>query len=126
MVVRVHVKKNLLGGYTVSYDCPQCSAKLKSPIDDAGKSDTCPQCGRQFIVPGGADRDRIRNAEATATEYKRKAQEQQLRQKKQHRDAAIRPTASDVKPEFKAEPELPTVFDTRRCPYCGEVVLAIA
>jgi uncharacterized Zn finger protein (UPF0148 family) len=49
---RVTIKKRLLGGYSVSYSCPQCETALVSKDDEAGKQETCPECGAQFVVPG--------------------------------------------------------------------------
>ena len=60
------VKKSVLGGYTVAYRCPRCNSSLKSPLNDAGKSDTCPDCGTPFLVPGKDELIRIRNAETAS------------------------------------------------------------
>lgn len=48
----VTVKKRLLGGYTVNYNCPRCTTALKSKLEEAGNHDTCPECGAQLVVPG--------------------------------------------------------------------------
>ena len=49
----------------------RCSAKLTSPLDDAGKTDTCPQCGTQFTVPGEYARDRILDERDAAEQAER-------------------------------------------------------
>ncbi len=35
----------------IQYTCPQCSAKLESPVSLAGELDKCPQCGYECSVP---------------------------------------------------------------------------
>jgi hypothetical protein len=45
------IRKGLLGGYSIAYECPVCGTSLVSPIDDSGISDCCPKCHRSFIVP---------------------------------------------------------------------------
>lgn len=65
---KVEIKKRLLGGYSVCYECPHCSSDLQSPIDDAGQPDECPDCGKDLLVPGEAERDRVRrDVESRAT-----------------------------------------------------------
>src|SRR5262245_16689114 len=61
MASEYEVKKGPRGKYTVSYDCPHCSAGLESPLDDAGKPDVCPKCQVQFVVPGAKDRDNVKS-----------------------------------------------------------------
>jgi hypothetical protein len=71
------VKKSVFGAHVVVYDCPRCLTKLKSPLEDAGKSETCPQCGHAFVVPGADEREWIRTEVAAKAEAKRKAKEEQ-------------------------------------------------
>jgi uncharacterized paraquat-inducible protein A len=40
-----------LGQFSIKYTCPGCGAKLTSPIRDAGKTDSCPDCRRVFVLP---------------------------------------------------------------------------
>src|SRR3954471_11183853 len=58
-----HIKRTFFGfgGSIIVYRCDHCAANLKSPLDEAGTSDICPACGAAFIVPGAAERDRLRN-----------------------------------------------------------------
>ncbi len=51
--LNVEIRKGFFGGYLVSYDCPACSTRLRSPVEDAGRSDSCPHCKVQFVVPSG-------------------------------------------------------------------------
>jgi predicted RNA-binding Zn-ribbon protein involved in translation (DUF1610 family) len=46
------IKKNLTGGYHLSYPCPHCEENLRNDIGDAGKEHVCPSCGQAYIVPG--------------------------------------------------------------------------
>lgn len=47
----------------VTYACPSCSCQLKSSLTEAGKTDTCPDCGTSFVVPGEMDKRRMELAE---------------------------------------------------------------
>lgn len=71
----IELKRALFGGgYTVGYECPNCQTRLKSPLDDAGKTDTCPDCKKPFVVPGTQERDQLRwQAEQEEAARKRKA-----------------------------------------------------
>ena len=74
----IELKKSLFGGYTIGYDCPNCKARLKSPLSDAGQTDTCPDCKRQFTVPGTDEREKLRvQNETEELERKRIAIEKQ-------------------------------------------------
>ncbi len=51
--LHVEVRKGLWGGHKVHYDCPLCGDRLVSPLSDAGKAESCPNCKSEFIVPNG-------------------------------------------------------------------------
>ena len=51
-MTRVKITKSVFGGLRVGYECPNCRERLRSPLTDAGKADTCPNCHAQFTVPG--------------------------------------------------------------------------
>jgi uncharacterized Zn finger protein (UPF0148 family) len=87
MVPEFQVKKGLLGGHTVSYQCPQCSAGLKARLDEAGTSDSCPDCGAAHTVPGTAERNRIAQAAADAKREKQQ-QVERARREKESREAS--------------------------------------
>lgn len=53
------ITKNLLSEHTVHYQCSECETRLKSPLGDAGKTDSCPNCRASFTVPGDEHRKRI-------------------------------------------------------------------
>lgn len=68
-----HLKRSLfgVGRSIVVYRCRHCAAKLKSPLDEAGATDTCPACGTAFIVPGADERERLQNERLAKQEAKR-------------------------------------------------------
>jgi Zn-finger nucleic acid-binding protein len=82
----VQIKNGLLGRRSISYGCPRCKTRLTSPLDDAGKSDTCPECGAVFAVPGVAERDRIHAENAAAAQQR--SEQQQARKVENERRAA--------------------------------------
>ncbi|WP_436715080.1 hypothetical protein U8335_20385 [Roseiconus lacunae] len=56
----------------------KCNTALRSPLKDAGSSDTCPTCGDSFTVPGESElRDLIKEREAIAL-AKEQAKQQEL------------------------------------------------
>ncbi len=81
----IEIKKPLLGKPVVSYGCPNCDTLLKSPVDDIGKPDSCPDCGRQFVVPGGQEWQQILAEQTAAAERKAAAIESSKRTKEQLR-----------------------------------------
>jgi hypothetical protein len=82
--MRVQVKKGLMGRYTLGYDCPRCKTGLTSQLEDACKSDACPDCGATFVVPGSETRDKIHTYQATARQEldKERKVKQQVRREK--------------------------------------------
>jgi hypothetical protein len=132
---RVKIKRRLLGGYVASYHCPHCSSSLNSPLDDAGKSDTCPQCGASFVVPGADERAWIEAEKAAAMENKRKAaiaakdNKGRSQTSREPKPSVAAPNQSDA--DRHGSQHNTTVADTsrpisRRCPFCGEEILNIA
>jgi len=53
---KLEITRSFWGTYRVRYDCPGCGERLRSPLDDVGKNDTCPDCRKGFIVPGAEER----------------------------------------------------------------------
>jgi DNA-directed RNA polymerase subunit RPC12/RpoP len=84
------IKKSLFGSRSVQYDCPRCNAALSSSLDDAGKPDTCPDCGARFIVPGAEERDRIRGEEAAAAKERSEQKELARRERELQRQEELR------------------------------------
>src|SRR5437588_1799169 len=92
------VKKGLFGRYAVSYDCPHCGERLKSSLDDAGKTDTCPNCRFQYSVPGAKEAAQVRNdkeaaAQEAAAVAEQKKQLRALEQRKREAELEIRENA---------------------------------
>jgi DNA-directed RNA polymerase subunit RPC12/RpoP len=83
---RIEVTKGLFGRYAVGYDCLQCGTGLKSPIDDAGKDDACPECGSRFKVPGLDHRERL-SAEKAKLDAHQAEIKSQAADRKQRRQA---------------------------------------
>lgn len=127
----VQVKRRLLGGHLLVYGCPKCQTRLTSPLDDAGKSDSCPDCGTTFVVPGVAEREQIR-AEAAAAQQQKIALKERAWQERQFRQDARRTSqaeASDCRESVVVTERscpAPPPTSTRRCPYCAEEILAVA
>jgi len=48
----VQRSKSFFGRPRLTYNCPSCNERLRSPLDEAGMKDTCPNCSFQFTVPG--------------------------------------------------------------------------
>ena len=107
----------MFGKHSVHYVCPKCGERLKSPLADAGKQDSCPDCRALFVVPGEQKRRQIEEAqlvekrerEAAAARRKLGRREQkaerrqekakrywenQQRKLKQHREQERRRTAT--------------------------------
>lgn len=129
------IKKGLLGGYKIGHACPHCSTSLTSPIDDAGNYDSCPNCNRQFVVPGKTERDRIRNEEKLAAKVKELERNQaeqpealaELERQKQPDPPDDWLDGPPVKPKPVPETQADqAAAETRACPYCGEEILAVA
>ena len=131
MGMLVHVKKRLLGGHLLVYGCSKCQTRLTSPLDDAGKSDSCPDCGTTFVVPGVAEREQI-HAEAAAAQQQKMALKEHARQELKLRQDAQRTSQAKVADcrESAVVTErscpAPPPTSTRRCPYCAEEILAAA
>ena len=85
------IKKRLLGGYSVKYECPRCKTGLSSALTDAGRVDACPDCQATFTVPGAKERDELQLRLAEDRErINRERAETKLRnaEEKQHSVAA--------------------------------------
>ena len=131
---RVEIKKRLLGGYSVSYNCPYCDSRLTSSLNEAGTNDICPDCSRQFVVPGTSEKDRIQ-AQEDVTERQRHEKAERDRQQNveniERRKAQEKLVDNQRRLETTAFPNqlttsIPTTGQTCRCPYCAEEILAAA
>src|SRR5689334_15633786 len=95
MARAIEIKKPLLGRHVVSYGCPYCDSHLKSPVSDIGKNDFCPDCNRQFSVPGAEQWQAIVDAQTAAAE--RKAAAKRTR-------SAERVTATELRRQVQGVP----------------------
>jgi hypothetical protein len=83
------VKKSLIGSLAVSYACPMCSCNLENPLSEAGKKDTCPNCGTGLIVPGlSYQEEKARLKEQAKREEELKA--------RQHKERAAKRKAAEM------------------------------
>ncbi len=128
---QVEIKKVFLGSYTIGYDCRNCSSRLKSPLDDAGKPDTCPDCGTQFVVPGVAEKDRIHAEAAAAAADKQRQHELAMKQaeadrQRQNEQDRRRSQEDAALKAIRQESVEAARNEHRPCPYCGEDILAVA
>jgi Zn-finger nucleic acid-binding protein len=60
-------------GVNVKYDCPGCTVRLTSGLFEAGSSDSCPDCGTQFVVPG--EKEKLEDAQQLLDSSKERAAE---------------------------------------------------
>lgn len=130
----VEVKKRLFGGHSLSYSCPRCQEGLSSPLDDAGKVDTCPECGVGFTVPGVEEKERLRSAEESAKQlHDQQRYLAELQRKESGRQRTIQRTpAENVLAAGMSATPIDTgrlqlgATATRLCPYCAEEINAAA
>jgi TM2 domain-containing membrane protein YozV len=94
------VSKTWTGKHVVKYPCPHCSERLCSPLDDAGKSDTCPRCQKAFDVPGTAHLDQVRAAKKAAKE---RAERRAAERRNEQRARAQRAEAEQKNRDKRAE-----------------------
>ncbi len=77
----VQITKSVFGRHHVSYKCPRCGDDLRSPLADAGKPDTCPNCNARFVVPGAENLQRM-TAEKEADARRKREEAEQRRETK--------------------------------------------
>ena len=81
-VHQYEISKNWLGFRSVKYSCPHCGERLRSPLGDAGKQDSCPNCNSPFLVPGKDSLERFKAAKEAAVERAAKLKAQLKKEKK--------------------------------------------
>lgn len=137
--MKFEVKKGILGRYTVVYQCERCASPLSSSLDDAGRTDVCPDCNHQFVVPGVDHRDRIRAAEKLVAEQRLKDKELKETQREEQRLKREADARARREQEAEAAKSLAADREKReaikqvhqnsrliRCPYCAEEIQAAA
>jgi len=72
------IKKSVLGKLVVVYDCPGCSEKLRSAIDEIGKEDSCSTCQSLFVIPGEPELQRLRDQQCAEAERKASAKAERV------------------------------------------------
>ena len=119
----------------VRYDCPNCSSRLSSPLDDAGTTDKCPDCHSGFTVPGAVELERRRNQEALVAKDRKEQEEnkqrhrellaQRAREKQRHAEivAEQQRQLDDIR---EIETHQLQHNEISNCPFCAEEILAAA
>jgi uncharacterized Zn finger protein (UPF0148 family) len=69
------IRKTLLGGYKVWYECPNCKTELHSEESELQGTDWCPECNRPFQVSKDAIAEIDSRRERAQEEKHRRAQE---------------------------------------------------
>lgn len=64
------VTKTVLGKLSLKFKCPSCRVMLNSKFEEAGTTDTCPDCGTKFVVPGADKLAELRKQKAEQIEKK--------------------------------------------------------
>lgn len=80
------IKKTLTGKIVIKYCCPHCNDKLESDISEAGITDKCPGCGKNFVVPGTAKKRELEESQrqrAAAAAEQNALIDRELQQRKQ-------------------------------------------
>ncbi len=79
-------RSRLTGAVTVHFACPACKAGINSPVDDAGNTDKCPDCGTDFRVPGMEAR-RAEDVRRKAKQAEQRAAEERAQQQRKEEAA---------------------------------------
>ena len=111
-IQNVSVTKSLMGKHRVSFDCPSCHERLRCPLDDAGKDDSCSVCQTLFIVPGKGELEEIRRLERSEAEAKDKKKKAKTNAKEK-----AKTDAKEMVSHSFSDGSGPV-----RCPYCGHEV----
>ncbi len=72
------IKETLHRKPSLSYDCPHCGERLKSPLMDASTEDTCPHCQQSFTVPGEKEKQTYEAQKAADRAEKQEAETRRL------------------------------------------------
>ena len=66
----VKFKRNTIGKVFGVYECPHCDASLRSPVEEVGIKDICPECENEFYVPGAQELEERNRQEKTESKGK--------------------------------------------------------
>ena len=105
--MRYSVSKNLIGLYTVKFECPNCNVSLSSPLKDAGNTDYCPDCGTEFVVPGKKEKQKAAKVAADKNKARQQARDKKSIEKQQAADKrkATKIASQQASQEAKAAAE---------------------
>jgi len=140
----VKLKKSLLGKHSLAYACPNCGARLTSPVDDAGTQDSCPDCGRPYVVPEAKHKANLAAIREAEQRKQNEAAQTKKLENEQKREAAVRKrdaenSAARKRAELNRERQPPVApigsqqplapvaaTGLRACPFCAETIQAVA
>ncbi len=93
------IVKTLTGKLMVRYTCSGCQATLKSPINDIGQPDACPNCQKELTVPGRqamaeyAESVRLEKLEKAKSEQKKLDELRKVKEERKAKDEAVEESA---------------------------------
>jgi Zn-finger nucleic acid-binding protein len=96
---------NFVNRKIVHYTCPKCGLSLNSPLSDAGKPDSCPDCRTRFVVPGMDALMCCREKQAIATEERNQKRQAERTQKAEGRAAAKKIASQQLVEKQRRESE---------------------
>lgn len=128
------LKKHLMAGDTILYNCPACHTDLESKLKEAGTADACPICGGAFVVPG---KEELVRREQEAAQLKAAAQERATAEaasaKAAAEQAALRKQALAEKRELRRQKDIADqtnrqmagAVDGEGCAGCGQPLVLV-
>ncbi|QDT49544.1 hypothetical protein Pan258_35970 [Symmachiella dynata] len=143
------IKKSLVGGFQVQYNCPHCESELRSTESEIGEKDWCPECRQPFRVSTKALAEIESRREIAASEKERKTKEKrQRREQRKLRTAESnrlsqqaqqnQPKPPKEQPNLKREASKPvseskpalaentSQLTNKQCPFCAETIKSTA
>lgn len=90
-------------GKKIVFTCPKCQEELRSPLQEGGTAQACPDCGARFVVPG--EREKRAAELARAAQEKARAEQQKALEDQAARDAAARRVAEAADAQREREEE---------------------
>src|SRR5689334_3144279 len=111
------VRRSFTGHERISYVCEYCRHFLESPIEEAGTTQSCPNCARRFVVPGVAERQMVEQERAQrAQEKAQRARELERRAEQRAREKAEERERAPEKARIEAVLSKPSIGEMLTCP----------
>ena len=91
------VNRSITGKWQVHYECPQCGEALVNELEDAGQTDTCPNCEFGFVVPGQQVKQEVEREQRELLRQRQMADtRKQLQQEEMEATRAIERALAEV------------------------------